>query len=291
MKTRANRELAEATAAQVIKDFGITTLPVDPIDVAKKKGMLVQELPSSSRGVSGLLLSKNGSFGIMYATHIKSAGFQRFSVAHELGHYFIPGHIEAVLGEGGTHQSRAGFAESDPYELEADHFAAALLMPTTLCQAALRKAEYGLEGVSALADACQTSLSASAIRYCGLIKLPVAVIQSEGNRVDFCFMSKDLEEYRNLRWPTKGSGVPTATHTFDFNQSRDRIANSERWSEEISLGSWFGSFPQVAAVEDIVGLGSYGKSLTIVWTETFADEVSEDGAEQGEWKPKFAYGR
>jgi hypothetical protein len=47
-------------------------------------------------GVSGMLLRNGDDFGILYATHIKSSGFQRFSISHELGHYFLPGHIDAV---------------------------------------------------------------------------------------------------------------------------------------------------------------------------------------------------
>ncbi len=240
-----------------------------------------------------MLLRKNGAFGILYATHIQSTGFQRFSVAHELGHYFIPGHIDAVLGQGETHESRAGFAETSPYELEADHFAAAFLMPKALFQPALLKADYGLPGIEYLAAQCETSLVATAIRYVGLAKLPLAILQSDGNRVDFCFMSKDLEEFRGVTWPKKGSSVPTETHTFEFNQRPERVTDAERWSEASSLEPWFGSYRNVEAVEDIVGLGSYGRTLTVVWTETFRDEVADDAEKSGdtEWKPRFAYGR
>lgn len=293
MKARADRDLAEATAADVIKQFGITTLPVDPIAIAKQKGIVVEAAPSTARGVSGLLLRRNGAFGILYATHIPSAGFQRFSVAHELGHYFVPGHIDAVLADGESHSSRAGFAEDSPYELEADHFAAALLMPRALFQQALANADYGLPGIEDLATKCGTSLVATAIRYAGMIRLPVAIVQSEDNRVDFCFMSKDLEDFRGLQWPKKGTSVPTATHTFDFNQSQERIIVAERWSEESTLEPWFGCYPNVSVVEDIVGLGSYGKTITVVWSETYADEVDRDSGKgsDDDWQPRFAYGR
>jgi Zn-dependent peptidase ImmA (M78 family) len=74
-------------------------------------------------GVSGMLLRHGNNFGIVYATNIRSQGFQRFSISHELGHYFLPGHVDQILTEG-VHVSRAGFITADPYELEADHFAA-----------------------------------------------------------------------------------------------------------------------------------------------------------------------
>ena len=66
--------------------------------------------------------------------HIDNIGFQNFSVAHELGHYFLPGHIDAVLADGDVHESRAGFASGDRYEMEADHFAATLLMPRSVAR-------------------------------------------------------------------------------------------------------------------------------------------------------------
>lgn len=37
------------------------------------------------------------TFGIQYASHIANEGFIRFTVAHELGHYFLPGHAEHLF--------------------------------------------------------------------------------------------------------------------------------------------------------------------------------------------------
>jgi hypothetical protein len=292
MKERANREAAEAKAEEVLKRYGMTKLPIDPVGIANQLKIPVQAFPPESRGVSGMLVLRDDNFFIFHATHITSEGFRRFSIAHELGHYFLDGHVDAVLDTRGQHESRAGFAESNPFELEADHFAAALLMPKSLVQPLIHKAEFGLAGIEAIAGDCNTSLPAAAIRYCGLIKLPVAIIQTEGPGVDYCFMSKDLQEFRGLRWPKKGSRIPTATHTFDFNQSRQRIEAAERWSEAATLENWFGSYANVDAVEDIVGLGSYGKTLTAIWTETFADELSEKDDDNDEsWRPKFAHRR
>jgi Zn-dependent peptidase ImmA (M78 family) len=75
-----------------------------------------------------MLVKVGDQFGIMYATNIRRRGFQRFSIAHELGHYFIEAHATQLLVNG-VHYSRAGFFSADPFEQEADHFAAALLMP------------------------------------------------------------------------------------------------------------------------------------------------------------------
>jgi hypothetical protein len=121
---------AAAAAERVIQQYGITTLPVDPMAIARSVGIEVKEKPASSCGVSGVLIRLGDEFCIAYATHIRSPGFRRFSVAHELGHYFLEGHFEAIFADGPMHESRAGFLSNLKYELEADHFAARLLSPT-----------------------------------------------------------------------------------------------------------------------------------------------------------------
>lgn len=82
-------------------------------------------------GVSGGIIFHGESVGIFYATNIKSEGFRRFTVAHELGYYFLEGHPEEILKTAPIHISRAGFTQgASSIELEADHFASGLLMPS-----------------------------------------------------------------------------------------------------------------------------------------------------------------
>ena len=129
-------KIARQSAEAFLKEEGITALPVDPFAIARSRDIVVEGKPESQGGVSGMLLRHGNTFGIMYATHVHSEGFQRFSGSHELGHYFLEGHLDQVL-QNGVHVSHAGFVTTDPYELEADHFAAGLLMPET----PFRKAE------------------------------------------------------------------------------------------------------------------------------------------------------
>ena len=87
---------AMIAAEKVVKERAISALPVDPIALAQDLGIEVVAKPASAQGVSGMLLRRGNAFGIAYATHIDSTGFQNFSVAHELGHYFLRGHVDAV---------------------------------------------------------------------------------------------------------------------------------------------------------------------------------------------------
>jgi Zn-dependent peptidase ImmA (M78 family) len=142
---------AEKTASEVVSRFKITDLPVCPLAIADELGIVVKTRDATDSGVSGFLMRVGNAFGIHYASHIKNEGFIRFSVAHELGHYFLPGHSEALFPDGdGWHESRSGFISDDRYERQADLFAAALLMPEGLFLKAIRQLDPGFAAIRQL---------------------------------------------------------------------------------------------------------------------------------------------
>lgn len=282
-----SRDLLAATEAEsLIKDRGIDTLPVDPTAIAESFGILVQPKKTSS-GVSGMLIRLGNEFGIGYATHIDSDGYRRFSIAHEIGHYCIPGHIDAVLAHGDIHESHAGFVSGDPYEREADMFAAALLMPDALFVREMRRLGDGLQAVQALATCCRTSLPATANRYVQKTRVPVAMVVSTGPRIDYCFMSGPLRDFDRLEWPRKGQLLPAGTATDEFNMDSDKVRRAERAETDADLRNWFGGPRSIPGTEEIIGLGDYGKTLTILSSEIFADEEDEEEDLEERWKPRF----
>ena len=153
-----------------------------------------------------MLLRHGNNFGIVYATHIPSQGFQRFSISHELGHFFLDGHLDQLLKDG-VHVSRAGFVTADPYELEADHFAAGLLMPEAPFRKAMDRYDPGLDAIEAVADLCLTSRTATAIRYAELTDAAVAVIMSTGGIIDYCFLSEAMKIAAEARLAAQGHAV------------------------------------------------------------------------------------
>ncbi|MBI1788111.1 MAG: ImmA/IrrE family metallo-endopeptidase [Acidobacteria bacterium] len=281
---------ATLAAENVIKDRGIAALPVDPIAIARDLGIEVMAKPASTQGVSGMLLRVGNTFGIAYATHIDSIGFQNFSVAHELGHYFLPGHIDAVFADGDVHESHAGFASGDRYEMEADHFAATLLMPRSLFTNAMRTAGDALAAIEKLADRCRTSLTATGIRYTRCSRDPVAIVLSTGCQINYCFMSDALKEVKGLNWIRKGEGLSNSTATFTFNQSPERVRQADRAEDTSDLQDWFGGDRSLSVTEQVIGLGSYGKTLTVLTAlniEEKLEEIEEEEELIESWTPRF----
>ena len=275
-------------AARVIRRHDVSELPVDPKTIAKVNQIEVRPMPAAT-GVSGMLLRVGDHFGIGYATHIDNVGYQNFSLAHELGHYFLEGHVDAVLAHGNRHESRAGFRSDDPCEIEADHFAAALLMPELLFSAAIADAGQGIAAVDHLASRCVTSLTATAIRYAQYTDDVVAVIVSTGKRVRYCFMSKTLQEIANGNGVYKGELLPSGTPTYNFNLDRDRVARADRVTGVSELQDWMGGRYQVEMDEDVIGLGGYGQTLTILTARSAVDleELEQDEELVESWRPRF----
>jgi Zn-dependent peptidase ImmA (M78 family) len=264
-------------------------LPIDPFEIARELEIVVQAKPATATGVSGMLARNGDTFGILYATHIASEGYQRFSVAHELGHYLLPGHIDHVLPDNsdGIHESRAGFVSPDPFEIEADHFAAGLLMPGRLVTKVLARMGDGLDAIEQLADLCKTSLTATAIRYAERATTSVAIVVSTGQHVDYCFMSKPLREFDGLSWLKKKEPLPVGSETQRFNSNPGNVQSAKRSEAETDLRDWFGGDRKLPGTEEVIGLGSYGKTLTILATDVEHDEEDDDDELEERWALRF----
>jgi hypothetical protein len=281
-------------ADRLLQELGINALPVDPFGIAGRLGIALQAMPSRIGGASGMLIHIAGQFGICFPTHIDSDGFKKFSVGHEIGHYRLPGHMDAVLDENGQHVSAAGFRSSNRYELEADHFAAALLMPTRLVGPILKKAGDGLSAVEAISNECETSMEAAAIRYTHLCPDPVAVVRSQGTKIDYAFMSNSLRDFDGLDWIRKDSPLPPQSATREFNLEDANVLCGRRANGVSTLQDWFGGPYRQKILEDVAGLGSYAKTLTILTGMQPPDELEhadEDDEEDEDlmesWTPRF----
>ena len=267
---------AEAQAAEVLAKRKISALPVDPFGIATANGIVCEKVKTT--GISGCLCGVNNSFSIFYNVSIASEGFRRFSVAHELGHYFLEGHYKHIFADGNSrHVSESCYSSDDPFEREADAFAAALLMPPNLFRPACARVSSGFRAIETLSDKCVTSLTATAIRYADLSEDPIAVIGSKDNRVQFAFLSEPLKQRRGLTWPKKNTGIPQDTATHKFNQDPHNVAQSKRVTSSSLMDVWFDCGGADYVTEEVVGLGpSYGLTLTILVTEAQPDPEYEE---------------
>ena len=280
MSSNLKYKMAGKRAEQLLDNLGKNALPIDPFVIAEDHEIMVKSKEFDTAGVSGCLLKVGDNFGIMYSTHIKNEGFIRFTVAHELGHYFLPGHVDALFINRKPHYSQSNFVSSDPFELEADHFAASLLMPSRLFLREIRRAGEGFGAINSLANTFKTSITATAIRFATYAEDPVAVIISKGDRIHYCFMSEAIRELKGIEWIKRGDLIPKSSKTYDFNSDINNITSGLVAESTTTLDDWFEDAPAVEMNEDVVGLGSYSKTLTVLFTSGTLDDEDEDEYER-----------
>jgi hypothetical protein len=190
----------------------------------------------------------------------------------------------------GVHQSRANFASHDPFEQEADYFAAALLMPELFFRKEMNRHDPGLTCIENLATTCETSLTSTAIRYANLTRDGVAVILSKGAEIDYCFMSDGLKQAKGITWLKKGTPVPAGTLTSRFISQPQNVRVGARDTADCRLNDWMDGDSVYRVVEEVVGLGQYGRTLTVLTCASLGEGPDEDDVQEHlveRWTPRF----
>jgi Zn-dependent peptidase ImmA (M78 family) len=124
---------AEQDAQHLLDRLGMTVVPVDPIKVARALGIEVWT-SDLDRNVAGVLVRRKGNPAEIYVSPVDHINRQRFTIAHEVGHYVE----RAAKGQVGAPVSFVDYRDdissqgSNPSERYANGFAAALLMPAAL---------------------------------------------------------------------------------------------------------------------------------------------------------------
>jgi len=91
-------------------------------------------------------------------------------------------------------------------------------------------------------------------------------------------LSNSLKERRGLNWIQKNSGIPEGTATARFNKDPKNVAQATRVTSSSTMDAWFDCGGSLEVVEEVVGLGNYGRTLTVLWGEALADLDDEEEA-------------
>jgi hypothetical protein len=239
---------------------------VDPLAVARLEGIRLApgHYDDCFDGRIEYRLGKGGGrFYLFYAkegAQGRPASRVRFSVAHELGHFFLPQHHEYLVS-GRWHGSRTEFLSVKRLEREADWFAAALLMPRGAFIDRVQRLPglgCGLTRLAGLADKIfQTSLTSTAIRYAQLNFAPCCVVLSEGGQVLFSIRSDEMKQY-DLGWINQ---IPPGSVTGALLAAQARYRNTPA-AGRVAADVWFPGRAPLPLWEEAKLLGRSGLTLT-----------------------------
>ena len=139
-------------------DPGSILIPVNPFAIAQRLG-LKAFTAGLSEGVSGVLVKRVGEDPEIYVHASDSPNRQRFTCAHELGHYVKRSAAGDEAWEYVERRDLLASQGTDPEEIYANRFAASLLMPRQAVE------DRRKEGQNAAVLAGEFGVSADAMNY------------------------------------------------------------------------------------------------------------------------------
>lgn len=243
-ETERNRaRQASQQAEELLKDLGITAPPIDPLAIAEgERPFLVAKGGNLGALFDGQLEfhPSKGRFVLFFNTkYDRAPGYShprtRFSIGHELGHFYIAAHRAYLEGGGKSHRSRSEFTADTGIEREADAFAAGLLLPRQILAPKVRGRELTVRLLDQVVEEFATSRVASAIRCVELTDQPCAIFGIRGGRVAWKRVSEMVIEagcYPKKVQDLRSAGAREGWEAF----RRGEVHEAEK---ETILGNWF----------------------------------------------------
>ena len=186
----------------------------------------------------GMLVWENRAFHVhlnVFKKNQKDSKKGRYTLAHELGHYFINAHREGIKrGLLEPHPSNGALVHSNRMETEADYFASCLLMPSHELRKFTQGRMFSLDLVKAISDKFNVSLIAAALRFAEVGTHEIMIVFSKNNTVKWYTRSVDFPMLAN-RFRVGGSLPPTTVAGEAFSKSNARYTTAEA----VDLEDWF----------------------------------------------------
>lgn len=261
-----------AQLAKVVLDtFEIEGKP-DLSALCRELGLRIKEVDST--GFDGALVCSIGSQKGIIAIRrsIRELPRKRFTVAHEIGHFVIPYHrrIGNVCESRAVERFGNGLRQS---EIEANEFAAELLMPSRVVRSRLSLKEPRLSEIGQVAHEFETSLTATTYRYLDLTDFACAMVWSEINRAVWYHASESFP----FRLPC--AELPTSASIAGQLFARRSVGSG---SHAIAPILWLRSRDAECVqimIEDSVHMPSYGAVLSLLWIAKMDDTRNRRSAE------------
>lgn len=249
-----NLILASQRAKEIIKTLRIREpSEIELEDIAMVRGVLVRE--RFLKGSEARLVRRGRSGIITVDKSIPEEGRKRFAVAHDLGHFELHRESQLLFC---TEQDMVVWNENKPQEIEANEFAANMLMPESLFKVHLGKEKPNLDMVKFLAGEFRTTLTAAAVRYAQLSPEPCAAVISRD-----CIIRWYRKSGRFRHHVKVGSELSPNSYAFDYFDGLDVPTKSMK----VPAFAWLASNVDGEAeiMEHSLVFTRYNVVLSLLW--------------------------
>lgn len=177
LKSNNTSGMLDSEKIKSIKEKYLKTPPVDLVSMAEELGFTIAEINDDNDDFSGAIyvdinktnpikVDNEDKYKVIIINKKNAASRQRFTLAHELAHYFNDC-LDKDGNEKNTYKHRDGKNRLDPREIKINEYAAELIMPLELLYKDItnelsnnKSNEVDLLVVKKLANKYQVSLEA-----------------------------------------------------------------------------------------------------------------------------------
>tara|TARA_R110002049_G_scaffold276108_1_gene454251 strand:- start:2219 stop:3079 length:861 start_codon:yes stop_codon:yes gene_type:complete len=239
------RKSAAREGEEIAKTYGFTQPPVDPFSImSAERDLIHAEGYDFQSAFDGRIKYVGPRFLICYNTRYNqwphSAKHHSkiiFTVAHELGHFFLPRHREYLVKSRNPHGSFTEFTADPLVEQEADFFASGLLMPDFLLRPIVNQNNFiSLSEFHEVRRAFHVSLTGMLVRWTQLSDFPCATIAIKQGRILFGWVSEALSNRGAFRLKRNERVIGKDIKSFVNNDPR--ISKYREGSGSGSLLNW-----------------------------------------------------
>lgn len=185
----ADLRKAETKSHALLQRFSIET-PAFDIEVAAH-AMGIEVRQGGLETADAWLIRRPDGKGILRVNdNVRSRARRRFSIGHELGHWEM--HPNLAQGRYCTETDLTDYHRS-PEEIEANTFAACLLMPRFLIRERIESVDPSFAAIDRVAQEFETSRTAAARRLVEVTKYKVILVSSSKGRVNWTLKSASAQ--------------------------------------------------------------------------------------------------
>lgn len=284
-------EFADCTTPEKLLQALFKQVPALPIPVPVDEIALVldiervQELETDGFE-GGLVMFSDKSSGIILVNKRSPRQRRRFTVGHELGHFLNPWHVPATSeGFRCTASDMRKFSSpprndsAEQMEVEANRFAAGLLMPDAQFRKDLRQlGGPEIQHILTLADKYDTSKEATARKYVALHDEPCAIVFSKNGKIMYGLRGEAFP-YLDVH---QGQLLPKQSSSASSKLGEGTISD---W-EEIRSYVWLSNSRSVSSLAEQTLAQRDGYRMSLLYAELDEPDDQDDDLKES-WTPRF----
>jgi len=260
----------ETAADNLFQAIQNPNFPLDIEKIALAVGIQeIQEFPD--KNLEGMLVAtedKTAGF-ISVGSFIRELTRRRFTIAHELGHFLITTHKNIQRCTSADLEIFGSGKKSMSMEVEANLFAANLLMPRKVFFEKIRNEDPSGQLFEHLTDFFGSSLTSTLIRYANFSHESVAVVMSENSKIKWAIPSSGFKYYIPSKVPLSEGSM--AIEYFQGNEVPDEF-------EDIGADLWFDTSEiqhHLLLKELAWPMPYYNSVISVLWLEEDEDEIDD----------------